>query len=99
MRLWHLTFGVLLVAIALSVARDPVGLVALIVFVTGLGEVVVGTAALLALFQSVGSFGEARGLPEHAEAVVATTVVLAVSSSMMTGLFFVGAWLVKAATA
>jgi hypothetical protein len=43
MRLWHLVFGILVIAIALSVARDPAGRVAPIVFRTGTGEVIVGT--------------------------------------------------------
>jgi hypothetical protein len=96
MRLWHLSVGVLVVAVALSIARDPVGLVALVVFVMGLGEVVLGTTALMALFQTVGAFGEAKCLAAHAEAVVATALVLAVATATMTGLFFAGAWVVKA---
>ena len=37
------------------------GRIALIVFVTALGEVVIGTTAVLALFQTIGALGEAKG--------------------------------------
>ncbi len=76
MRLWHLTVVILVVGIVLSVVRDPVGRVALIVFVTGLGEAALGLAAVMALFQTIGAIGMARGLLDHAEAVAATTLVL-----------------------
>ena len=41
------------------------GRIALIVFLTALGEVVLGIAAVLALFQTIGAIGMARGLHEH----------------------------------
>jgi hypothetical protein len=99
MRLWHLLLTVLLGALLLSAARDPVAIVAVIVFVTGLGEVVLGTTAIMALFQTLGALGTARGLTAHAEALVATTVVLAVATALMTGWLFIGAWIVQAAVA
>ncbi|WP_406696752.1 hypothetical protein V5E97_37770 [Singulisphaera sp. Ch08] len=99
MRLWHLTFAIVLIALGLTIAQDPVGVVAIIVFVTGLGEVVVGTTAILALFQTLGSLGHAKGLFAHAEALVATTVVLAVSTAIMTGWIFIGAWIVQVVVA
>lgn len=95
MRLWHLTFAILLIALALTIAQDAVGLVAIIVFITGLGETVVGTAAVMMLFQTLGALGEAKGLGAHAEAIVATTVVLAVATALMTGWLCVGAWIVQ----
>jgi hypothetical protein len=76
MRLWHLVFGILVIAIALSVARDPADRVAPIVFRTGTGEVVVGTTMVLALFQTAGAIGEAKGLPAHVGAPATTTLVL-----------------------
>jgi hypothetical protein len=99
MRLWHLIFGILITAIVLAIARDPTGRVALIVFGVGLCEVVSGTTALLALFRTVGAIGEANSLSTHAGAVLATTVVLAASTSIMAALFFAGAWLVNVAVA
>ncbi|AGA25903.1 hypothetical protein [Singulisphaera acidiphila] len=99
MRLWHLTLAIVLIALVLTVAQDAVGMVAIVVFITGLGEAVVGTTAIIALFQTLGSLGEAKGLSAHAEAVVATTVVLAVSTAIMTGWLFIGAWIVQAVVA
>jgi hypothetical protein len=95
MRLWHLAFGILGVALLLTLARDPVGCVAVIVFGTGLGEVFLGTTALLALFQAVGSFGAARGFLAHVEAVATTALVLTVATAVMTAWLFLGAWLVS----
>src|SRR3954470_8228651 len=99
MRLWHLTLGVLITACVLSLSRDPAGAVAVIVFITGLGEVVLGTTAIMALFQTLGALGEARGLAAHAEALVATTVVLTVATAIMCGWLFIGAWIVQVAVA
>jgi hypothetical protein len=94
MRLWHLVFAILVVALVLTIARDPAGRVAVIVFITGLGEVVLATTALLALFQTIGAIGEARSRIDHAQALLATTLVLTVATSIMAGLLFAGAWLV-----
>src|SRR3954465_682457 len=99
MGLWHLIFCIVVVALGMTLARAPAGRVALIVFVIGLGEVVLGTTALLALFQTIGAFGEADSLSTHAEAVFATTVVLTVGTSTMTALLFAGAWLVNVSVA
>jgi hypothetical protein len=94
MRLWHVAFGILIVALVLALAREETGRVAVIVFITGLGEAVLGTLALMALFQTIGAIGEAHTGFEHAEAFLATTVVLAVATSVMLGLLLGGAWLV-----
>ena len=94
MRLWHLFLGVCLLAVMLTVARDPAGRVAMVVFFTTLGEVALGTTAIMMLFQTVGAIGEAKGLYEHAEALFATTVVLALGTALMSALLFVGCWLV-----
>ncbi|MBV8267079.1 MAG: hypothetical protein JO355_10905 [Planctomycetaceae bacterium] len=61
MRLWHLVFGILVIAIALSVARGPADRVAPIVFRTGTGEVVVGTMVVPALFQTPAQSTGPRG--------------------------------------
>ena len=96
MRLWHLVLFILVLGILLSVWRDVVGRIALIVFVTAAGEVVLGTAAVLALFQTIGAIGMARGLFEHGEAVAATTLVLIIGTTVMSFWLFMGAWLVQA---
>ena len=67
-----------------------------IVFLTALGEVVIGTTAVLALFQTIGSLGEAKGLFAHAEAVATTALVLIIATTIMSSWLFAGAWLVQA---
>ena len=94
MRLWHVILGIVILAVMLTIGRDPAGRVAMVVFFTTLGEVAVGTTAIMMLFQTVGAIGEARGLYEHATAVFATTIVLALGTALMSGLLFVGCWLV-----
>jgi hypothetical protein len=96
MRLWHLVVFIMVLGMCLAIARDPVGRVALIVFITALGEVVIGTTAILALFQTIGSLGEAKGLVAHAEAVATTTLVLVLATAIMSSWLFAGAWLVQA---
>jgi hypothetical protein len=97
MRLWHLVVAVLVVGFVLAVWRDTVGRVTLIVFLTALGEVVLGTTAVMALFQTVGAIGMARGFFEHGQAVAATTLVLIVATAIMSVWLFIGAWLVQQA--
>ena len=96
MRLWHLVLFILVLGILLSISRDVVGRIALIVFATALGEVVLGTTAVLALFQTIGAIGMARGLFEHGQAVAATTLVLIIGTTVMSFWLFMGAWLVQA---
>ena len=97
MRLWHLFVFIIALGMVLAISRDPVGRIALIVFFTALGEVVFGTTAVLALFQTIGALGEAKGLVAHAEAVATTTLVLVIATAVMSAWLFVGAWLVQAA--
>jgi hypothetical protein len=96
MRLWHLFVFILILGFMLAIVRDTVGRIALIVFFTALGEVALGTTAVMALFQTIGAIGMARGLYEHGEAVVATTLVLIVATTIMSTWLFVGAWLLNA---
>ena len=96
MRLWHLVFAVAVVAVVMTLVRDDAGRVAVIVFGIGVGECAFATAALMALFQTVGAFGTARGLIAHATAIAATTLVLATASTIMVAWLFAGAWLVGA---
>ena len=96
MRLWHLIFAVAIVSVVMTLVREDAGRVGVIVFVFGAGECAFGVAALMALFQTVGAFGEARGLVAHAAAIAATTMVLATASTIMLAWLFAGAWLVGA---
>ncbi len=96
MRLWHLLVVILALGLIMAIWRDVVGRIALIVFVTALGEVVIGTTSVLALFQTIGAFGEAKSLYAHAEAVATTTIVLIVATTIMSSWLFGGAWLVNA---
>jgi len=96
MRLWHLVVLILMLAILLAIVRDTVGRVALIVFFTALGEVILGTTAVMALFQTIGAIGMARGLFEHGQALAATTLVLIIATTIMSMWLFLGAWLLQA---
>ncbi len=96
MRLWHFVVVILVVGILLAISRDVVGRIALIVFLTALGEVIFGTTAVMALFQTIGALGMARGLFEHGQAVAATTLVLIGATAVMSIWLFIGAWLVQA---
>lgn len=98
MRLWHFVLAIIVLAMILVVCRDPAGRVAVVVFFTAIGELVCGTTALLALFRTLGALGHAKGLIAQAEAALATTVVLAVATIVMSGLLFTGVWLVREAT-
>jgi hypothetical protein len=97
MRLAHAIFLVAVIALIMAIAREPIGRVFLIVFATGLGEFALGLGAVMALFQTVGAFGEAKSLVSHLQAVVETTVVLALGTASMSGWLFAGAWLVSVA--
>ena len=96
MRLWHLFVFIIAFGVVLAICRDPVGRIALIVFLTGVGEVVVGTTAIMALFQTIGALGEAKGLIAHAEALATTALVLIAATAFMSSWLFAGAWLVQA---
>ncbi len=95
LRLSTQLFAVLVIAVILAIVRDEVGRVAVIVFCTGLGVVAGGLTAIMALFQTLGAFGEARGLAAHVEALAATALVLVITSALVLGLMFAGARLVQ----
>ena len=94
MRLWQLILAIALLAILLTLGREPTPRLFLIIFGTGLGEVVLGLFAIMALFETVGALGAAKDLPSHAEAAAATTVVLALATGLMSAWMFAGFWLV-----
>ncbi|AMV40133.1 hypothetical protein [Planctomyces sp. SH-PL62] len=96
MKLQTLAFVIFILALLMAMCRDPAGRVGVIVFVTGIGAVALGLAAVMALFQTIGSIGLARGLLEHAEALAATTLVLVVGTAAMSFWIFAGAWCVQA---
>ena len=95
MRISTLLFAVLVIGTILGIARDEVGRVAVIVFFTGLGTMVSGVGSIMALFQTIGAFGEARTLSAHVEALAATILVLIVGPAIMLGLLFGGGLLVR----
>lgn len=90
MRLWHLLAAVFLTAFLLVIARAEVGRVALVVFFTGLGEVVLGATALMQLFRTIGAFGAARDFLAHVEALAATALVLLLATASMNAVLWVG---------
>jgi hypothetical protein len=95
MRLSTLLYAILVIAILMGIVRDEIGRVAVIVFFTGLGTIIVVLGAIMALFQTVGAFGEAQTVLSHVEALAATAVVLLVATSMTLGLLFAGALLMQ----
>ena len=90
MRLWHVVLAVAGVALILASSRDPITRAMMIVLIIGIGEVVFGLMAVMALFQTIGALGEARGVVAHAEALMATTLVLGVATAIMVGWLYVG---------
>ncbi|HEU5116260.1 MAG TPA: hypothetical protein VFT74_06230 [Isosphaeraceae bacterium] len=90
MRLWHILFAVMVVALVMAISRNDAGRVAIIVFIGGLGEVVLGTTALMHLFKTIGQFGAARGLLAHLEALMATVVVLVLATASMNAVMWIG---------
>ena len=94
MRLWHVISVVAIAAFVLAISRDPAGIVFIVVFTTGLGEIGIGLVSVMALFQTIGALGEAKGFFAHIEAFTATTVVLAIATSAMSAWLFVGFWLI-----
>ncbi len=97
MRLSTLTFLILVLAVVFALLRDEVGRVGVIVFITGLAVTVGGVTAIMALFQTIGAFGEAQTVYAHVEALAATAVVLVVSSFGLLAAMFAGAYLVQMA--
>jgi hypothetical protein len=95
MRLWHVMVLMFVLATLMAIWREPVGRVAVVVFAIGLAELVLGLAAVMTLFRTVGAFGQARRLIAYAEALLATTLVLLAASLSMNGVFWIGAWLVQ----
>lgn len=95
MRIWMLALAVLVVAITLTIARDEVGRVAIIVFFTGLVMVAAGLTAVMALFQTVGAMGESKDILAGIEALAATVVVLFVGSATVLGVLFCGGLLLR----
>ncbi len=90
MRLWHLILGIVFVAVVLAISREAVGRVALVVFITGLGEFILGLTAVMTLFQTVGAIGYARDLFSYLQAIAATLIVVAVASVTMNALLWLG---------
>ncbi len=90
MRVWHTTLAVFMAAMVLSLSKLPAGRVAIVVFATGTAELACGIAAMMALFQTVGSIGAAKGMLGQAFGLITTAVVLVVASTVMVGMLTVG---------
>ena len=97
LRLWHLLFAVFVAALALVLAREEVGRVTLIVFTTGLGLIVLGTASVMLLFRTFGSIGHARDAFSALEGVGATVGVLFFGASAMWAVLWCGVAMVRMA--
>lgn len=83
MRILHIVYAVFMLAMAFAVAREPVGRVALVVFIALGGELVCGTTAVMLLFQTIASIADSRDTLECVQGLMATAIVLAVASGLM----------------
>lgn len=90
MRLWHLVFGVFLASLILAIARDATGRIALIVFFTAIGVMVLGTSSVMMLFRTVAAIGMARSVGSYAEALAATAGVLFLGAGSMLIVLYCG---------
>jgi hypothetical protein len=94
MRIWHSILLVYFVALALTLCREPAGRVGIVVFLTGIAELICATAAVMMLFQTLGSVGEADGLVGRLRGLAASTCVLIVAGGMMAGMLAFGLMMV-----
>ncbi len=94
MRIGHLILAVFLSAIVMSLVRSPAGRVTVVTFVFGTAMMAAALVTLLAMFQTVGSLGEARGLGQHLEALAATAAVTVVGAGVTLMALWAGIWLV-----
>jgi hypothetical protein len=83
MRILHIIYAVFMLAMALTIAREPVGRVALVVFIALGAELICGLTAVMLLFQTVASIADARDALEYVQSLMATAIVLAVASGLM----------------
>lgn len=95
MKIWHIVVAVLLLALMLAIARDEIGRVALVIFLTAMGAVVIGTSSIMMLFRTIGEFGAARSLVSHIEALFATAGVLVFGGGSMLAVLWCGAAVVR----
>jgi hypothetical protein len=93
MRLFHLLMAVFITALILAISRHEVGRIMLVVFLTGLGEFIFGAMAVMTLFQTIGSIGQANRLLAYLQALAATALVLLVATATMNGILWLGWWL------
>jgi len=96
MRIWHLTLMILVAAVILAVTREVFGRVMVAMLLTGIGEVALGTAAVMSLFRTLGGLGHASGLLAHVEALTASFLVLLIAATLMLGLLWIGGSVVGA---
>ena len=94
MRLSTWLWAIVGIAFVLTIGRDEVGRVGLIIFIAGVCLIATALTAIMALCRTVGSFGEARNLAEHCQAIAETALVLVVGTATTIGVIFAGAKLV-----
>lgn len=95
MKLWHFVVGIMVLAVIMAIARDEVGRVALIMFFTSLGVVIIGTSSIMVLFRTIGAFGAARSWMAHAEATAATACIVVLGGGSMVAVMWLGAFLLS----
>lgn len=96
MRVWHGMLAIFLAAIVIKITENPAGKVAVVVFTTGLGLIILGATGLLWLFQTLGEIGAANGGGQRLAAVGASAVVLFLATASMTGVLLIGMSFLKA---
>jgi hypothetical protein len=96
MRLWQLLVMVVFVAVGVTLAREPVGRVMVIVFIFGLAEVFFGTLVVKSLFQTIAAIGRAESLAAYAGAVLSTAAVVVAGSITLAGILYFGGVLIRA---
>jgi hypothetical protein len=95
MRLWHFLFVVAFVAMVLAIARDPIGRVALVVFFTAIGVMILATSSIMLMFRAVSALGSADSLGSYAEAIVATAGVVFFGTSSMLFVLWCGMGMIQ----
>ncbi len=93
MRVSHLILIIFFFAMLFTVAREPHGRVAIVVFFTGGVVLALTLLAIMTLFRTLGAFGEAKTVYAHLEALFATTLVVFVASISVNAVLWAGTWL------
>ncbi|MDX2037342.1 MAG: hypothetical protein SFX72_11885 [Isosphaeraceae bacterium] len=95
MRLTHLVGLVFAAGLVFTLCREPAGRVAVIVFGCGLLEIVIGVAALMTLFEWIGSIAEARDAVRRLEACLMSLITTIAGGLMMSGVLWICVALIR----